>query len=479
MKRKLGTRTVFTVLLAVFAGVFSACENEDEASIESISIRREVVMTVDDTLSLTVSHKPAELQAPEYEWKSADNTIATVDENGLVRAVKVGETKVTVTAVDLGLSASCYVTVDPVKVESITMGETEKTVTVGDTITLSYSILPENTTYKEVKWDTSDGSIAVVLGDGRVAVIGDGECTVRVKLDGKAASCKLTANPAKVERIWYAEQEYTIEQKQTVELTLEYEPYYAKIESVEYLIEGEGYEKKVSDKGLTFAAELTEIGDYTVTATVNGSVSAKYTVHVTPISVKGVSLGVTGKAMVIGDSFNLGKYLTITPSDAANLEVTWSSEDPNIVSVDENGNITTKQGGSAIIRVTSADGGLSAICVVTAKEITEFMSLEISGNGTYIDGYILGAKYCYITNNSDKEVTLTYFTITDSQTNDVVMQGTDESLLGVLKPGATKNLGGNLRSVYFPIFTWYFEYEGQTYSVSIQYKSPFDEYFGL
>jgi hypothetical protein len=55
----------------------------------------------------------------------------------------------------------------------------------------------------------------------------------------------------------------------------------------------------------------------------------------------------------------------ISPSDATNQSVKWSSSNPSVASVDSNGKVTAVSGGSATITVTSEDSSLSATCSVS------------------------------------------------------------------------------------------------------------------
>ena len=56
---------------------------------------------------------------------------------------------------------------------------------------------------------------------------------------------------------------------------------------------------------------------------------------------------------------------TVSPEDATDKSVEWSSDKPEVASVDENGEITAKSAGTAIITVTTKDGGKTATCTVT------------------------------------------------------------------------------------------------------------------
>ena len=109
----------------------------------------------------------------------------------------------------------------------------------------------------------------------------------------------------------------------------------------------------------------------------------------TVIAVTGVKLDQTTLTLNAGKSAQL--TATVSPSNATNKNVTWSSNNSN-VSV-SGGKVTAKTAGSAIVTVTTADGGYTAQCNVTVNASTEvghteLASLSLDGN-CYFDTEIM------------------------------------------------------------------------------------------
>lgn len=112
----------------------------------------------------------------------------------------------------------------------------------------------------------------------------------------------------------------------------------------------------------------------------------------TVIAVTGVKLDQTTLTLNAGKSAQL--TATVSPSNATNKNVTWSSNNSN-VSV-SGGKVTAKTAGSAIVTVTTADGGYTAQCTVNVAENTvdpseshtKLESLSVDGN-CYFDTEIL------------------------------------------------------------------------------------------
>ena len=75
---------------------------------------------------------------------------------------------------------------------------------------------------------------------------------------------------------------------------------------------------------------------------------------------------------------------TITPNDASNQVVTWSSDNDNIASVNNNGLVTAKTVGTTIIRATTTDGSnKQATCNITVKTSNKVGNILKAGNYVY------------------------------------------------------------------------------------------------
>jgi uncharacterized protein YjdB len=96
------------------------------------------------------------------------------------------------------------------------------------------------------------------------------------------------------------------------------------------------------------------------TASIN-KVSFVYGVTST-IPVSGVTLDKTALSLKVGEASPLSA--TVAPDNAANKAVTWSSSNPAVATVDNNGTVTGAGAGSATIKVTTADGSKTADCIV-------------------------------------------------------------------------------------------------------------------
>ena len=158
---------------------------------ELILDKTSLEMIKGDTEIITATVKPDDATEKKVEWSSADEKIATVDENGKVTATGAGETVITAKAGDL--EATCSVIVK-VPVESITLDKTSLTLKVGATAVLTATVKPDDATDKTVTWSSSDNSVATVDKTGKVTGVKEGKAIITAKAGDKSATCEVTVS---------------------------------------------------------------------------------------------------------------------------------------------------------------------------------------------------------------------------------------------------------------------------------------------
>ena len=127
----------------------------------------------------------------------------------------------------------------------------------------------------------------------------------------------------------------------------------------------ETYEPRSAE--ITFSNETSGLSEK-----ITVSQKGKTFIHVT-----GVTLDKSEITLVEDEKTTL--VATIVPEDATDKSVEWSSDKPEVASVDENGEVTAKAAGTAIITVTTKDGGKTATCVVTVETKSNVENPEEGG----------------------------------------------------------------------------------------------------
>ena len=126
-------------------------------------------------------------------WTSSDESVATVDGNGLVTAVAGGSCTITATSFGSQKTASCQVTVVQL-VTSIQLSQTTLSLELDGYQKLTATVLPENAFNKRLTWSSSDEGVAQVTSVGGVAAISKGRCTITCAAtddSGVNASCEV------------------------------------------------------------------------------------------------------------------------------------------------------------------------------------------------------------------------------------------------------------------------------------------------
>lgn len=114
----------------------------------------------------------------KLEWTSSNEEVATVSAKGAVKGVSVGETTITVKAVDSdSISASCKVTV-VIPVKKISFTDKNVSMAVDTTWQLDANITPENATNKDIEWTSSNEKVATVNEAGIITGVSKGSAKI-------------------------------------------------------------------------------------------------------------------------------------------------------------------------------------------------------------------------------------------------------------------------------------------------------------
>jgi len=135
---------------------------------------------VGETQQLAITFQPVNATNRNVTWTSNNNAIATVV-NGLVTAVAVGTTTITVTTQDGNHMATAEVTVNAdVSATGVTLQPSTVALYVGQTQQLTANVQPANATNQTVTWETNNNVVATVSNSGLVTALGVGTATITV-----------------------------------------------------------------------------------------------------------------------------------------------------------------------------------------------------------------------------------------------------------------------------------------------------------
>jgi uncharacterized protein YjdB len=199
--------------------------------------------------------------------------------------------------------------------------------------------------------------------------VSEGSAVITVStVDGnKTASCSVTVSTAAVAVTGVSLNKTTmvIDTGSTETLSVSFEPSNATNQNVSWSSSNEDIATVSMNGTVTGLAE----GSAVITAsTEDGNKTAACSVSViTPVAVTGVSLNKDALELNIGTSETLSA--NISPANATNQNITWSSSDASVATVSESGLVSGITAGEAVITVTTEDGSFSAICAVSVTAV--------------------------------------------------------------------------------------------------------------
>ncbi|MDE7455556.1 MAG: C10 family peptidase [Prevotella sp.] len=145
-----------------------------------------------ESFTLVATVLPETTTDKSITWSSSNEAVATVDANGKVTTVGIGEATITATAADgSGVSTTCQVTVNPIMVKSLTINPETWNGTEDESFQITAVVEPEDATDKTIAWGSSDKTVATVDATGYVNVLKGGNCIITASTqDGSSLSAE-------------------------------------------------------------------------------------------------------------------------------------------------------------------------------------------------------------------------------------------------------------------------------------------------
>ena len=281
--------------------------------------------------------------------------------------------------------------VDPViSVVSVSVSQNSAALTIGEALQLTASVSPSSATNKNITWASSNQAIASVSASGLVTALGEGTTTITATADGKQGTCTVTVSKGvvNVSEIKLDRSERTLYEGDEETLAATVSPDDATDKTITWSSSDNSIATVESGK-----VKAVGKGTAKITAT-SGANSASCEVTVLrPVS--GISLDKTQLELALEKSETL--VASIIPEDAtAKEEITWSSSDPKVATVD-NGKVTAVSMGSTTI--TASLEGYKAECNVVVKgmeyEKIAFTDLKPVDILPVVGQVEAGDKQCY------------------------------------------------------------------------------------
>ena len=388
-------------------------------------------------------------------WASEDPNIATVSQEGLVTAVSDGTTNIK--AIVGNLEAVYAITVQEIKLESITIKEAT-TIHRGETETLEVIYNPETTTDdKTVKWESSDPTIATVDGNGTVTALVSGQTNITAIVGNHKATCTVTVDVPLKEII---PTETTIQMIKNQTAVIEY------ILNPEDTTDDQEIMFTSSDPNVATVNEITGLvtaksaGDAVITLTGSNGITATVAVNVKEIPIDTIVLNKYNAFIEKGESIELKADVQPANNTDDNKTITWNSSDESVATVSHSITdagesveiVATQKGGSATITAI-AWNGTKASCTIIVP--THVESIVLPQNVSLNRGKTTVLNVMYNPETHNDKISVTW----SSDNNDIATVDSQSGMITGIKEGTATITATALATTLQGTIT---EYKAQT-----------------
>ncbi len=388
---------IIGILFALYGiGFISSCsEDEEELSAAAATglqldkTELELMERSKDTLIATIL--PNDLKSLSVLWTSSADSIATVDDFGVVTGIKVGTAVITATTFGKPFSAECQITVTerPIPVEYLEL-DVESSILTSyegkwETLQLNAIINPKDANVGVV-WTSSDEGVATVTEDGFVQPIAQGVAIIRCVASNNESlrdSCQVRVvreNGVISAEILEVGSVLSLIEGEVRTLSAEILPVNAEDKTVTWtssassVLAVENTNQATAQitalkEGMAMVILRSNDGGFTDTCRVSVSSAAVTALSGLPETLIGI----------IGEQEEVS--VTVQPSYAINKKVVWTSSDESVATVQAGSDsqqviVNYLQAGTTVITATSKDNpGATISCTVTVKEKTPVNSL--------------------------------------------------------------------------------------------------------
>lgn len=334
---------------------------------EKINLRKTaLLMNIGDVFQLEATVVPEDAENKDLTWESLDSKVVTVDKNGTVTAIGGGETDIVVSCVAAPkVKAVCHVEVEgpeTVLATSIKLNFNGIDMKVGDTLQMEAIIGPDNATNKTVTWESDNEEVAVIDANGLLTALGKGIASITATTtDGsnlQAITSVQVSEPTPeivyAESLILSDSEIHLTSGKTYLLKAQVLPENTTNPTVEWQSDDEDV-ATVDEQGYVLALNPGCATIYCRTTDgTNLQKECTVCVETEVILITEFTFDYPKGEITVGEMMTLKPY--ITPENATNKTIQWSSSDETIATIDQNATVTALKAGETQIYGITTDG---------------------------------------------------------------------------------------------------------------------------
>ena len=330
---------------------------------------------VGSTQKLSVIVTPSNASNQSLSYTSSNSNVATVDSEGNVKGITVGEAYITVSAAGYQAVANIKV-INTISLNSISISKNIQ-LKEQSSSTLNVTFNPSNATNKKVTWKSSNPNVATVDSSGNVKAIAPGTATITVISSdgGKVATCnvEVIALSKKLTGISLNKTELTMELDAEETLTVNFNPEYAENKNIKWSSSNTKIAKVSNGKITPVKPGKVEIK----AVSEDGNYEAVCQVTVLSPPIESIKFAQTKQSVALGSTITL--KTVSTPTDTAINNPIWTSSDETVATV-KDGVLTALKLGTTIITISNEDGSIKAETTITVVEkVASDLSIKVKG----------------------------------------------------------------------------------------------------
>ena len=313
-----------------------------------------IIKGIKETLQITT--QPA-VTADSFVYSAEDDSIVSVTGNEII-GLRAGKTTLTVTSSE-GHSDTCNVEVI-IPMDSISLDSEKKTIELNDSFQLIVTVSPEDTTDTYVFY-SDNPDVATVDGNGIVTGVSTGNTSIRVtSSNGLSAQCAVNVILSMTD-LNIVEERVFLEKGESTLLNVEFLPI-GTTDTYTFISENPNI-ASVDQNGKVIAKS---IGETSVRVDSSNGLGDSCSIKVIYVLLDNSSI-----------EMNPDEEFTIS-SETNDGQITYTSSDESVATVDQSGKITSLSYGTAVITATS-ENGASDTCTVTVKDIAYKITYVLNG----------------------------------------------------------------------------------------------------
>lgn len=360
-----------------------------------------LTLDVGGRFTLEPTFNPKTVTNTKVIWTTSDASVAKVDAKGTVTGTGQGQCIITGTT-DNGLSANCHVKVNQ-QVRSITLDQTEAELPIGEELELEVIFNSDDVTNKDVKWKTSNSSVATVDKKGIVKgkMGGIAIITVTSTENGMSANCIVTVIEP-VTKITLNKKKLVLSAKEKYTLVATVENKSASKKKVKWSSNKKSV-ATVSSKGIVYAKK---IGRAVIKAKATDG-SGEEAICIVEVVRKISSIEVEPSFISVRVGQKKKLKTKVNPKNATNKKLTFKSLNTDVALIDHKGRITAIGAGKTKLVVSASnDKKMKQEVVIQVREYVPASNITVSAtNITMGVGDKQSIIYTLSPNGSDDKVT--------------------------------------------------------------------------